>query len=135
MGTEMRLLLALTVAAASVAPTLAAGGNCKNLCQNAQKPQYFDSCISEHCEIVPDSCRNATTVTDECKCSEECQGCFNDIFDPCEGCTDKSGYDFDADEAPAFVEAAEEVGCVWGSASVASVNLAVVSAAALAWMT
>mgnify|MGYP000852609515 CR=1 FL=1 len=84
----------------------ASGGNCKNLCENAMKDMYFQNCLNEHscieCQCV--NCGN-------CTCSEECQECYDDVYNACGDCTDKNMYNFDKDVAPKIKERAERMNC------------------------
>lgn len=57
----------LVVAALALSTAAAVGGNCKNVCLNARKPEYYADCQTEHC-------------TAGGTCSEDCQDCFGDVY-------------------------------------------------------
>ena len=44
-----------------------------------------------------------------CTCSEDCQQCFDDVYNQCGGCS--QSYDWDTDRAPAIKAQAESMGC------------------------
>lgn len=78
----------------------ASGGNCENICKATLiEPPLYENCLAEHKCAESDDC------------NEECQECFVDVYSACGGCTNKYGFDFDQNLAPAVRERAESMGC------------------------
>ena len=53
--------------------------------------------------------RSVYPSTAACTCSEDCQQCFDDVYNQCGGCS--QSYDWDTDRAPAIKTQAESMGC------------------------
>lgn len=112
---NLRFFLFLVLATIECS-SAASGGNCKNLCENAMKDMYFQNCLNGY------SCFECACVNcGNCTCSEECQECYDNVYDECGGCTEFANYriingneykfDFDKDVAPKIKERAERMNC------------------------
>ena len=93
--------------------TAAGGGNCKNVCNAAITPHWGNCLIDECTQMGTAPCLTSDTESAQvaCVCPSECQGCVDDVYSACGGCTDKTGYDWDRDFQETYKLAAEAMGC------------------------